>query len=261
MRWGGWVADVLRPPTPPGGWLRPWPDVAELAAAVPATAWTLIGGLMVQLHGAVAGLPVVRPTDDVDVLLHVETGQGRAAEVARALEGLDYRLRPGLDPRTGTAHRFVREGAVVDLVTSEATGSVVDVVVADHAPPRSLERLRGYDLVQVAGGTQALRRTVRADLEIGGAAITISVPDAFGALILKAAAHRADTRDRDRHLADAAVLLACVDPFEERTPSGSDRSRLLHLQQHLDDPLAPPWLLLPQDARRNGQAALDLLCA
>ena len=70
----------------------------------------------------------------------------------------------------------------------------------------------------------------------------------------------ADTRDRDRRLADAAVLLACVDPFEERSASGSDRSRLLHLRQHLGDPLAPPWLLLPEDARRNGQAALDLLC-
>jgi hypothetical protein len=147
-------------------------------------------------------------------------------------------------------------------VSSEVANSVVDVVAADHAPPRSLERLRGYDLVQVAGGTQALRRTVRADLEIvGTTTTTISVPDAFGALVLKAAAHRADTRDRDRHLADAAVLVACVDPFEERTPSGSDRSRLLHLQQHLADPLAPPWLLLPGDARRNGQAALDLLCS
>jgi hypothetical protein len=64
-----------------------------------------------------------------------------------------------------------------------------------------------------------------------------------------------------RHLADAAVLLACVDPFEERTSSGSDRSRLLHLRRHLADATAPAWLLLPADARRNGQAALDLLCS
>ena len=88
---------------------------------------------------------------------------------------------------------------------------------------------------------------------------TVSVPDAFGALILKAAAHKADTRDRDRHLTDAAVLLACVDPFEERASSGSDRSRLLHLREHLADPTAPAWLQLPEDARRNGQAALELL--
>ncbi|MGY1719074.1 hypothetical protein ACI799_02265 [Blastococcus sp. SYSU DS0753] len=236
--------------------------MAELAAVVPAEVWTLIGGLMVQLHGAVAGLPVVRPTNDVDVLLHVETGQGRPAQVAHSLEELGYRLAPSIDPRVGTAHRFVRDGAIIDLVTSGSSRSIVDVVAADHAPPRSLERFRGYDLVRVAGGTQALRRTVLAELRITGVtATTISVPDAFGALILKAAAHLTDTRDRDRHLADAAVLLACVDPFQERSASGSDRKRLLHLQRHLADPTAAPWLLLPEDARRNGQVALDLLCS
>ncbi|MGY2065633.1 hypothetical protein [Blastococcus sp. SYSU DS0619] len=256
------MAEVLRPPTPAGGWAPPWPDVAELAGAVPADAWTLIGGLMVQLHGAVAGVPVVRPTNDVDVLLHVETGSGRPAQVARSLEELGYRLAPSVDPRVGTAHRFVRDGAVVDLVTSGTERSVVDVVAADHAPPRSLERFRGYDLVRVAGGTQALRRTVLAELRITGSMeTTISVPDAFGALILKAAAHLTDGRDRDRHLADAAVLLACVDPFADRASSGSDRKRLLHLQRHLADPIAASWLLLPQDARRDGQVALDLLCS
>jgi hypothetical protein len=116
--------------------------------------------------------------------------------------------------------------------------------------------------VQVAGGTQALRRTVQAELEITGSHPTaISVPDAFGALILKAAAHKTDTRDRERHLTDAAVLLACVDPFEERASSGSDRSRLLHLRANLADPTAPAWLLLPEVARRNGLAALELLCS
>lgn len=255
------MAEVLRPTTPAGGWARPWPDVAELAATVPADAWSLIGGLMVQLHAVAAGLPVVRPTNDVDVLVHVETGRGRPSEVADALERLGYRLKPSIDPRTGTAHRFVRDGTVVDVVTSGAGRSVVDIVAADHAPPRSLERFRGYDLVQVAGGTQALRRTVRAEVEIIGTTRTaISVPDSFGALILKAAAHQADTRDRERHVTDAAVLLACVDPFEERASSGSDRSRLLHLRQHLADPTAPAWLLLPEEARRNGQAALDVLC-
>ena len=256
------MAEVLRPPTPAGGWGRPWPDVAELAAAVPVSTWTLIGGLMVQLHGVAAGLPVVRPTNDVDVLLHVETGRGRAAQVARGLEELGYQLAPSIDPRTGTAHRFVRGQAVVDLVSSGDDVSVVDMVAADHAPPSALERFRGYDLVQVAGGTQALRRTVQAEIEITGSArTTVSVPDAFGALILKAAAHKADARDRDRHLTDAAVLLACVDPFEERAPSGSDRSRLLHLRTQLADPTAPAWLALPEDARRNGQAALAILCS
>ena len=135
---------------------------------------------MVQLHAVAAGLPVVRPTNDVDVLVHVESGRGRPALVPGALEELGYQLRPGIDPRTGTAHRFVRDSATVDLVTTEADPSVVDVVAADHAPPRSLERFRGFDMVRVAGGTQALRRTARAEVQISGSAPTrISVPDAL----------------------------------------------------------------------------------
>ena len=105
-----------------------------------------------------------------------------------------------------------------------------------------------------------MRRTVRAELEIIGSTRTaISVPGSFGALILKVTAHKADTRDRARHLTDTAVLPACVEPFEERAHSGSDRSRLLHLREHLADPTASAWLL-PEDARPNGQAALDVLC-
>lgn len=38
-------------PTPPGGWPPPWPNVAEIEAVLPHQKWTLIGGLMAQLHG------------------------------------------------------------------------------------------------------------------------------------------------------------------------------------------------------------------
>lgn len=254
------MTEPILAPTPPGGWARPWPDVAELSRELTPDVWMLIGGLMVQVHAVAAGLPIVRPTDDIDVLLHVESGRGRPAEVADVLERLGYELRPAFDPRSSEAHRFVRNGAVVDLVTSQGQASVVDVVVADHAPPRAMERLRGHDMVRVPGGTQARRRTTTVQLDIAALEPTvITVPNAFGALILKAAAHRADSRDPGRHLLDAAVLLACVDPFEDRHPSGSDRGRLLHLQKHLGSPTAPAWLQLPEEARRNGHAALDLL--
>lgn len=49
-------------PVPPGGWGTPWPQCVELARALPSTQWTLVGGLMVQLHSAAAGLAVSRPT-------------------------------------------------------------------------------------------------------------------------------------------------------------------------------------------------------
>src|SRR3954462_15749904 len=56
---------------------------------------------------------------------------------------------------------------------------------------------------------------------------------------------------------DRVLVSACVDPFEERSSSGSDRSLLLQLRRPLGDPTAAAWPPLPEDARRNGQVALD----
>ena len=60
----------------PGGWPTPWLNVAELADALPAGSWTLVGGLMTQLHTIDHGLGIVRPTNDVDIVLHIETQRG-----------------------------------------------------------------------------------------------------------------------------------------------------------------------------------------
>lgn len=112
-------------------------------------------------------------------------------------------------------------------------------------------------------GTQALRRTVNAVLEITpGVSTTISVPGPLGALILRAAAYQSDSRDRERDFYDAAALLACIeDPYAERGSfAGSDRSRL----RLLDRTLAAEhgaWLRLPRDVQTQAQAALRLLSA
>ena len=47
------VIDVL---APPGGWAPPWPNVAEIEAVLPHEKWTLVGGLMTQLHGIHRGV-------------------------------------------------------------------------------------------------------------------------------------------------------------------------------------------------------------
>ena len=47
--------------TPAGGWPPPWPEVAELEAALPLEHWSLIGGLMVQLWAFHYGIEAVRP--------------------------------------------------------------------------------------------------------------------------------------------------------------------------------------------------------
>ena len=244
-----------------GDWPDPWPNVGELATVLPPESWTLVGGLMTQLHSVHRGLGIVRPTNDVDIVLHIETSRGVPSATATALEKIGYQLQDAVDPRSYTAHRFVRGQSRIDLVAGAP--EVVDVLVSDHHAPRVSERLRGRDMVRIEGGTQALRRTINAQLEMTpGSFTTVSVPRPFGALILKSAAYKTDTRDRDRHLYDAVALLACVeDPFSERDEfAGSDRSRLATLEEALPEG-HPAWLQLAREARQDAEAALRLLCA
>ncbi|HUH72369.1 MAG TPA: hypothetical protein VLZ05_28070 [Mycobacterium sp.] len=54
----------------PGGWPKPWLNVAELADHLPSARWTLIG-LMAQLHAVHRGIGIILPTNDIG--LHIET--------------------------------------------------------------------------------------------------------------------------------------------------------------------------------------------
>mgnify|MGYP001275462615 CR=1 FL=1 len=78
----------------------------------------------------------MRPTHDVDIVVHIETVRGVPQAVARALESIGYRLAPSIDPRIRTAHRFVRGSAAVDIVASTHEDQI-DVLIADHATPGS----------------------------------------------------------------------------------------------------------------------------
>ncbi|OLT12242.1 hypothetical protein BJF78_24580 [Pseudonocardia sp. CNS-139] len=245
--------------TPPGGWGQPWPSVAEIERVFSHQHWTLVGGLMSQLHCAHAGISQVRPTNDVDMVLHIETERGLPAAVACALESLGYKLVVSMDPRDRTAHRFRRKGSVVDLVTSD---DIVDVLTADHAAPSVREPLRGREMIAIEGGTQALRRTVNAHLVIDGQEIVLSVPSPLAAVVLKAAAYQADSRNPERHLQDAAALLACIpDPYEARESlKGSDGQRLRLLAEALPDD-AQPWRGLDATRRDDAQAVLRIMTA
>lgn len=141
---------------PAGGWPSPWPQLVEIAHAVPSAQWTLVGGLMVQLHAVRAGLPLTRATRDVDMILHIETGAATFGGVRRELERLGYRLREPIG--RGPVHRFVRG-------TGDA--ETVDVMVADRLPPKLHPKVLQRKLFAVPGGTSALRKTANCEVTTG----------------------------------------------------------------------------------------------
>lgn len=234
---------------PPGGWASPWPQCIELAAAIPREQWTLVGGLMVQLHAAAAGLPLTRPTSDVDIVLHIETGATTARKMEHALGELGYEVEPSLT-RNAVAHRFLRGE------------QQLDVMIADHPAPSIVTKIAGRMPFKIPGGAQALKRTVNVTIETDtGEATLLSLPNLHGALVLKGAAYLEDSRDRERHLEDAAMLCACLpDPYaivgELR---GSDLKRLGALYGALKDPSHQAWLELDETYRQPAHDALRIL--
>ncbi|BBX28086.1 hypothetical protein GCM10009632_10440 [Mycolicibacterium alvei] len=201
---------------------------------------------MVQLHAAYAGLALTRPTRDVDMILHIETGATTFGGVRDALERLGYTLH---DPvGDGPVHRFVRGPDGTETV---------DAMVADHLPPKCHQKALRRNVFAVPGGTSALRKAVNFEVDTGEAVVTLSVPDVLGALVLKGAAYIEDSRDRGRHLDDAAVLAcAATDPVADRARMiGSDRRRITALWKVLKDENHRSWLATGGNARR-GRAAL-----
>jgi hypothetical protein len=230
-------ADLLGPPCP---------RVFELARTIATQNWVLIGGLMVQAHAMAASISAVRPTDDVDVIIRVGTTRPNAlTTVTQGLRELGYSPLESLN-RDAFAHRYVRGREIIDLG------------IADHLGAR-VPRLGGRPVLQIEGGRQAAERAVQ--LRFAGSNLDINVPDRLGALVLKGAAYLVDSRDKDRHLRDAAVLAATITDHrtELRRLKGSDGRRIRHLQQALADPRHIAWLSLPAELRVPGQDTLRIL--
>lgn len=202
-----------------GGWREPWPRVFEVAGTLPLDRWALVGGLMVQAHALAAGVETSRVTLDVDATVRVEAGAFSYTEAAAALTRLGY----ALDDSTRLTYHFTRGPHIVDLM------------VPDHERP--VPRHARREVMPVAGGQQAMRRLELVRFEVRGAEVTVPVPSLHAALVLKAAAHIVDSRDRDRHLLDAITLFACIINVEPVLSNlrGSDRKRLLHILQAFDE--------------------------
>ncbi len=205
-----------------------------------------------RAHGSVAcrpcraGLAIQRTTRDIDMVLHIETGAITFPDARDALRGLGYEIQLPFGKRS-PVHRFTRGG------------DVVDVMVADHLAPDYVPEVAGRKLFQVPAGTSALRKTLNCTIERPAeSGLTFSIPDVLGALVLKSAAYQEDSRDRDRHLDDAALLACTVeDPSREAVRlKGRDRGRIQLLARELEGASHRSWQLVPEDLREYGRSAL-----
>jgi len=238
------------------GWLHPWPTLFDVASVMPTSGWILVGGLMVQAHALAHDIEVVRPTDDLDLLLDIDVSRSVAADADRQISSLGYVLQVPLNSRSKSSphYRYLRQSAWgVERI---------DVMIADHAAPSARRLLQGRPMFAAEGGTQALRRTMAYAIDDGHVQVhELTVPDELGALVMKGAAYGVDRRDRERHLQDAAVLAACItDHAVELTRlAGSDGKRLRILARALADPVHPAWLSLGREQRQAGMDTLRIL--
>ncbi|WP_245745642.1 hypothetical protein [Nocardia altamirensis] len=220
--------------------------MAELVSIFPGHLWTLVGGLMIQIHAVHADLPINRATIDIDMVLHIETGATTFGQARYALESVGYQLCIPTE-RDAPVHRFLRGP------------QQIDVMIADHLAPSHRPTVAGHEVFRIPAGTSALRKTVNCDIEVSeGRIITVSVPNVLGALVLKGAAYLEDSRDRDRHLDDAAVLACAIaNPraYAEEM-SGSDFRRVQTLATRLNNPVHRSWLAIPPELRQRAQDAL-----
>lgn len=187
----------------------PWPSAVELARLLPPSSWTLVGGLMVQLHAALAGLPSSRSTVDVDSTLHLETHVVTFAQAAAILGEAGYVL----DTQTEYAYRFDRGRERVDVMCS------------DRHSIWKRPRYGGRPLFGISGGTRALQQTIDVDVRTPNDTVRLVIPSVRGALVLKGAAYREDSRERGRHVEDGVMLLACIEDPDEVLAGLSQRSR------------------------------------
>lgn len=114
--------------------------------------------------------------------------------------------------------------------------------IADHLVPAKVPTIGGRKPFKIASGSQALQRTVNCRMTADDdAPVLISIPNVLGALVLKGAAYREDSRDKDRHLDDAVVLCATISsPLDAAIQmNGTDKSRLLTLHKEARGPGAP----------------------
>lgn len=216
--------------------LELWAALGELAERLPGE-WTLIGGLMVQLHAVEHGIRDVRATVDIDILGQARPQRALSA-IDRALldEGFEL-IGPDLD---GYAHRYRRDGLVVDVLAPDGI-----------RPPASLGS--GRKAVGVPGGSQALSRSQTVTVIVEGRSFELRRPTLLGAVLIKARSLMVHS-DPETQREDLLRLLALIeDPRQTAAALRQTERRWLRTAEQRLNPTGPSTL----DAETMRLAALS----
>ena len=226
-----------------------WEVILDLADNLPPMSWELVGGQMVMAHGLAAGRTPTRASQDIDVLGNLFTSSKALRTAVAAVRELGFTPEPSMDGKR--LHHFIRT----------KDNQAIDILAPDHSPPGwKPTTIPPLQTIQIAGGNQALQRLRVITVTKDDRTTDVPVPSVLGSLILKAAAYQVDSRDRDRHAADAAFLVSLInDPLDLRGQlKGSDRKRLRVLNTLIGSRSHPVWASLGAVAR-DAHATWELL--
>lgn len=163
------------------------------------TGWTVIGGLMVQLH-ALEHRSTSRLTDDIDLLGDSRQRPSLTRRISELLQSNGAKMDPPPRSNGNLGYRFEIDGAIVEVLGPDGV----------KTDPRTVGK---HTTVAIPGGTQALNRSevVMVSVE-GGPAVAMRRPSLLGAILLKARVVTKERRDKfasDRQ--DLILLLSLVE--------------------------------------------------
>lgn len=177
-----------------------WHRVLDIAEQLPEECWTLIGGLMVQIHAHRFGAArLARATEDIDILGNSRMTPSATERIGQRLLQLKFELRTTRSPH----------GPSVGYRFTSTDGLVIDVLAPDGLKGRPPRTTKETETIQVKGGTQALARTELIEVSAGERIGVIPVPSLLAAILMKAQSALLRERESDRF--DLTLLLNCVE--------------------------------------------------
>ena len=184
-----------------------WAALLELSTSF-GEHWLLVGGQMVFVHEVHRNARDIRPTDDIDVVVDLRVQPTGLATMHDSLRDAGF-TQDEPSPE-GIAHRYRRNGAVIDVLAPDNIGA------------RARLRLGQGRTLSAPGTTQAFRRSQWLTITLAdGPTADIRLPTVTGALLGKAAAvtkiSSQTAASRAKHLRDLDSLAILLGVDDRRT--------------------------------------------